>query len=399
MTPPLVLSIFPGADMLGMAFEQAGFCVVHGPDVIFGRDIREFHLPAGVFDGIIGGDPCQSHSTLARLVRAKGYEPKFPDMTPEYRRLVEEAKPRWFLRENVPLAPDLAPVGYGVSKLFLRNLWIAGEDGLGQEADRKRCFWFGTRGLVICRDLRTAHTEGQGTHGPDGCLDSTPVRLEPFISDALACLEQPRRLVALTAGTGFPVLKATAGMAVISGHGDESFLGRSAERAKAGFRVRAMAEPAVTNRHPGVFPTTDQAPTGWTIEAHQAVLSDSRAVPVAIGGSGKRKVTAAAHPTVTSSDGSGDARRRTKQVIAAYAVTGSNGGTPSQRDAGVRSSRMPISEMCRLQGLPEDFLEDAPFTADGKRQIIANGVPLPMGRAIAKAVKRAMGYDLAEASA
>lgn len=36
----LVLSLFPGADLLGMAFEQEGFCVVQGPDVIFGRDVR-----------------------------------------------------------------------------------------------------------------------------------------------------------------------------------------------------------------------------------------------------------------------------------------------------------------------------------------------------------------------
>jgi DNA (cytosine-5)-methyltransferase 1 len=86
--------------------------------------------------------------------------------------------------------------------------------------------------------------------------------------------------------------------------------------------------------------------------------------------------------------------KRTRQIEAEYAVIG-GGGTPAMRDRGVTSSRMPMSEMCRLQGLPEDFLEHAPFTADGKRQIIANGVPIPMGRAIAKAVKRAMGYEAA----
>lgn len=39
----LVLSLFPGADLFGMAFEAEGFCVVTGPDVMFGRDIRDFH--------------------------------------------------------------------------------------------------------------------------------------------------------------------------------------------------------------------------------------------------------------------------------------------------------------------------------------------------------------------
>jgi len=49
-----------------------------------------------------------------------------------------------------------------------------------------------------------------------------------------------------------------------------------------------------------------------------------------------------------------------------------------------------LAEVCKLQGLPEDFLSNAPFTKQGKRQVLGNGVPLPMGRAIAKAVKRAL---------
>ena len=53
---------------------------------------------------------------------------------------------------------------------------------------------------------------------------------------------------------------------------------------------------------------------------------------------------------------------------------------------------MSLGEMCRLQGLPEGFLEDAPFTVHGKRKTIGNGVPLAMGRAVAKAVKRAINH-------
>ena len=50
-----------------------------------------------------------------------------------------------------------------------------------------------------------------------------------------------------------------------------------------------------------------------------------------------------------------------------------------------------IAEMCRYQGLADDFFgEDCPFTETAKRQVIGNGVPLAMGRAIAKAVKRAL---------
>jgi DNA (cytosine-5)-methyltransferase 1 len=56
---PLVLSLFPGLDGLGLAFELEGFTVVRGPDVLWGGDIRRFSPPAGRFEGIIGGPPCQ----------------------------------------------------------------------------------------------------------------------------------------------------------------------------------------------------------------------------------------------------------------------------------------------------------------------------------------------------
>src|SRR2546430_12673163 len=37
-------------------------CVVRGPDLLWGGDIRRFHPPAGKFDGVIGGPPCQLFS-------------------------------------------------------------------------------------------------------------------------------------------------------------------------------------------------------------------------------------------------------------------------------------------------------------------------------------------------
>jgi DNA (cytosine-5)-methyltransferase 1 len=49
--------------------------------------------------------------------------------------------------------------------------------------------------------------------------------------------------------------------------------------------------------------------------------------------------------------------------------------------------------MLPAQGLPPDFLEDAPFTLEGKIRVVGNGVPLPMGRAVAEAVKRALSAD------
>lgn len=90
-----------------------------------------------------------------------------------------------------------------------------------------------------------------------------------------------------------------------------------------------------------------------------AVTGDARQRPVALGGSGKRKATA-------------------------------TGGKTSSLDRGGGS--LPFERMCELQGLPTDFLSESPFTVSGKRQAVGNGVPLPMGRAIARAVKAAAQF-------
>lgn len=39
MSPQLVLSLFPGIGLLDMAFEEEGFCVVRGPDLLWGGDV------------------------------------------------------------------------------------------------------------------------------------------------------------------------------------------------------------------------------------------------------------------------------------------------------------------------------------------------------------------------
>src|SRR6185312_16201865 len=111
----LVLSLFPGLGLFDRAFEQEGFCVVRGPDVLWGGDVRRFHPPAGRFDGVIGGPPCQAFSSLANLVRANGYEPKFGNLIPEFERCVREALPTWFVMENVPQAPEPVVAGYGIT--------------------------------------------------------------------------------------------------------------------------------------------------------------------------------------------------------------------------------------------------------------------------------------------
>jgi len=111
----LILSIFPGIDLLGRGFEAEGFCVVRGPDVLWGGDIRGFHPPAGRFEGIIGGPPCQDFSR-ARRSAPTGYG---LEMLSEFARVVTEAQPVWFLMENVPTVPTLDVHGYHVQRLDL----------------------------------------------------------------------------------------------------------------------------------------------------------------------------------------------------------------------------------------------------------------------------------------
>ena len=229
MSGELVLSLFPGIGLFDRAFEEEGFTVVRGPDVLWGGDVRRFSSPAGVFDGVIGGPPCQPFSRLVHMVRANGYEPRHHNLIPEFERIVAEADPSWFVMEEVPEAPKPHVQGYAVVQVKLNNRWIGGEQ------DRCRVFSFGT-------------TNGTMLH-PD-----------------VAIFESQR----------------------------------------------------------------------WA-------------------------------PAVTASTGGGKINRKKDQRF---------------------------SEALRLQGLPPDFLSEAPFTATGKHHVVGNGVPLPLGRAIARAVRRAMGLPL-----
>lgn len=148
----LVLSLFPGIDLLGRAFEMEHFVVVRGPDPIFGGDIRDFSPPPDRFDGVIGGSPCQDFSSLRRDPPT-GYGVA---MLAEYARCVAAAQPDWFLLENVPGVPDIRVDGYTVQRFGLR----ANECGMAQQ--RLRHFQFGSNCdevLLLNRDARQPVTE------------------------------------------------------------------------------------------------------------------------------------------------------------------------------------------------------------------------------------------------
>jgi DNA (cytosine-5)-methyltransferase 1 len=232
----MVLSLFPGIGLLDMAFEQEGFCVVRGPDILWGGDIKRFHPPLGVFDGVIGGPPCQAHSRYAGINRKLGN--KIAEcLISEFARCVSEAQPEWFLMENVPKVPNVEVPGFVVKRQPLNMRW------LGEKQSRLRVWQFGTR---------------------------TGIALQPEIA---------------------------------------------------------------------VF-------------EHQEIES---ACLASEGGSGR---------------------------ITNHRVNG--------RQKSIYHRRREFAQFCELQGLPPDFLSNSPFTETDKYRVVGNGVPLPMGLVIAKAVKLAL---------
>lgn len=245
----LVLSLFPGIGLLDMAFELEGFTVVRGPDVLWGGDIRKFHPPAGKFDGVIGGPPCQAFSRLSHMVRHNGLQPKFGNLIPEFERVVQVAGPRWFLMENVPDAPDADVQGYSAHSFTINN---------------RQCY-------------------------------------DESINDA-AIQNRVRKFVFGMRGNKTEMLLV------------ETMLWQNREFEHA-----------------------------------------------AIGGTnhGKRKLR-----------------------------TGANGRTNTTMPFNSKS-KAAVKELIRKQSLPADYMKHTPFTVEAQCKMLGNGVPLPMGRAIAKAVKEA----------
>lgn len=159
-----VLSIFHGIDLFGRGFEKEGFFVFRAGEIDLGFDVRDLHLPAGKFNGIIAGTPCQDFSVINRKRTYEGYG---AEMLEEFKRLVLEGAFDWFLLENVPSVPDIAIEGYRVQRIDLN----AKECGLKQ--NRLRHFQFGSRdGRTLVIDRLPAETDLEpccmATEGKDG---------------------------------------------------------------------------------------------------------------------------------------------------------------------------------------------------------------------------------------
>lgn len=146
MISKLVLSVFPGIDLLGKAFENEGFSILRGPDPLFGGDIRDFDPPVGIFEGIIGGSPCQDFSKLNRNPGSYGLE-----MLAEFARVVMAARPEWYILENIRTVPDLKIPGYHHQRITINALEC------GSFQSRNRVFQWGSNNgyaLIVERTER-----------------------------------------------------------------------------------------------------------------------------------------------------------------------------------------------------------------------------------------------------
>jgi len=167
----LVLSIFSGIDLLGVAFEQEGYCVVGFIDTLWGRDIKTFHPIPNVFEGIIGAPPCQFASRMRHVFEAQGKRARFGNLIPEFERVVREAQSTWFLMENVREAPTPAIDGYFIQTFWLNSRWF------GSIQHRERRFTFGSKRKCSLNLEVVLFEVNQWTQAVTGDCRAQPVRL------------------------------------------------------------------------------------------------------------------------------------------------------------------------------------------------------------------------------
>lgn len=144
----LVLSLFPGVDLLGRAFTSCGFCVVLGPDLLWDARVEQFHVPSHKFDGVIGGPPCTEYSDANRNRDTEEGD----RLVREFLRVVWEAKPTWFLMENVRNVPDVQLDHYFVQRIDMDDRDFGGRQS------RLRHIQFGHINNVLLRPVRTARS-------------------------------------------------------------------------------------------------------------------------------------------------------------------------------------------------------------------------------------------------
>ena len=155
-----VIDLFAGIGGLSLGFEKAGFELIEAYDnwdysiEIYNNNfshkcikldlanVTDFS-PFKKADIIIGGPPCQDYSSAGKRDENGGRA----TLTVEFARIVCEAKPKFFVMENValieksktlPIAIDMfKKAGYGLTRVVLNAYYC------GAPQDRKRFFMIG----------------------------------------------------------------------------------------------------------------------------------------------------------------------------------------------------------------------------------------------------------------
>lgn len=216
----LVLSLFPGIGLLDQAFEEQGFCVVRGPDILWGGDVRRFNPPPGVFEGVIGGPPCQKFSTASAIV-GTGKD----DLIPEFMRVVEAVGPAWVVMENVVAAAGHPAIPSHWAHLKLRDF------DCGGETSRVRAFWTWpftmigparAQGRPSLSVMASTHKRGGGQYAKD----------KSFLPGNLPIAEYARLQGAPEVGARLVEFKASRAFAIhVLGNGVPLAMGREVAKA------------------------------------------------------------------------------------------------------------------------------------------------------------------------
>jgi DNA (cytosine-5)-methyltransferase 1 len=210
----LVLSLYPGVDLLGRGFAAAGFAVVAGPDILLDTYIENFHVPPHRFNGVIGGPPCTEYSDANRRRDTSEGD----RLLMHYLRVVDESQAEWFLMENVRNVPDVRLPGYTVQRLDVLDLDFGGRQ------TRLRHIQFGHRQGWIIRPLRTSSPRTVTpvptiTTAPSGPGDRHCRRLakQGFAALPLRSLTPAARRRAIGNGVPFPIAQALASAVLSAG--------------------------------------------------------------------------------------------------------------------------------------------------------------------------------------
>jgi len=116
--------------------------VARGPDLLWGGRVENARPPAGRFDGVIGGSPCQDFSA-ARRAEPTGEGRR---LMAQFGRVVLAADPDWWLLENVPRAPNVVDLCPGLAERYPVRQRIDVDQSWYCPVSRLRHFQFGAKG-------------------------------------------------------------------------------------------------------------------------------------------------------------------------------------------------------------------------------------------------------------